>query len=82
MRLRGRNKLISWLISESKQDRLARISRDNFNLYEDNSRLRKELSHTEALLAEANRKLRAGGRACADRHKQKIWAKAAELRGE
>jgi hypothetical protein len=43
------------------------------------SRLRKELSHTEALLAEAHRKLRAGGRACADRHKQKVWAKVAEI---
>ena len=44
-------------------------------------RLRSELHHTEALLTEAQRKLSAGGRAQADRHKQKIWAKAAELRG-
>ena len=44
-------------------------------------RLRSELSHTEALLAEAHRKLRAGGRACADRQRAKVMSKAAEIRG-
>ena len=45
-------------------------------------RLRSELSHTESLLAEANRKLKAGGRTAAQNHRIKVMAKAAEIRGD
>lgn len=81
MMLGGETKRFSWLRFESNRDKLDRLSRENSDLRDGFSRVLKELSATEALLAEAQRKLSAGGRAQADRHKQKIWAKAAELRG-
>lgn len=58
----------------------------NFTPWSRALRIRCELACTEALLAkrtrerdEALHKLSAGGRACADRQRAKIWAKAAEL---
>ena len=43
-------------------------------------RLRSELSHTEALLAEAHRKLKAAGTTAEQNHRSKVMAKAAEMR--